>query len=180
VAAVTTRLRVACDADLFASARNHRFTRYCSRFLEPGSVGDAFYTPWPGSTWWCYPPFSQRSRVLMRLWQYSVESDTDQELRHLLDGTPPVPCNAVEVVLLIQPVRACDPDATLWRRLQPRIVQSCWVWVPPDVPTWRRVRPLLPNLRLIGDEGRPAPRPPSVPLAAYLVRIPWYQPPRSP
>ena len=57
-------LGVRITADLFASARNARAARFCSRWLEPGSLGDAFHTRWDteSDVWWAFPPTSQLER----------------------------------------------------------------------------------------------------------------------
>lgn len=184
VATVTSAFRVTCDGDLFASRRNHRFPRFCSRFLEEGSRGDAFYQPWEGpGCWWAFPPFSQRSRIIARLVGYAVEAATESELRHLgsqaagrQSSTPSSSSSSssllsVQVVLIIRQVLPSDPDAHLWARLRPAIVRSAWVSVPENHTGLQRVRPLLPCLRLIGDDGQAAPAPPHKPLLAHLIRI---------
>lgn len=167
VARVLGELKHRCvNSDLFASLRNHRFKHWCSQWLEQGSIGDAFYTPWWGRHWWAFPPLSQRSRVLQKLVSYrrsaaaavissSSQSSSQHQRRHL------------SVVLIITPVADTDPDAVLFRELTSVIVRSVTLWRPDTSPT----RLLLPSLRLIGDRGTPAPLPPPWPLIAHLVKI---------
>jgi hypothetical protein len=162
---VCRALKVAgCSGDLFASSNNHLFGDvFCSRFLEVGSRGDAMVQPWWNRTWWAFPPLSLRSRVLLRLASYirmsiaddlTIPASKSRQRRHL------------NMILVIVPVQASDPDAQLWEEVS-RIVRSSVVVSHPDPAT----ATVLPQFRLIGDRGRPAPRAPPWPLTAYHLHI---------
>lgn len=194
VAAVADELGFRPDADLFASASNRRFPHYCSRFLEEGSAGDAFYRPWAGRRWWVFPPFSQRSRVLARLHQYAVQADVETEIRRLaLDpaslASPSAilssltPTTSVEMVLITRPIAASDPDARIWSQLRRFVLRTAVVFRPSSLSSSSlssrsSPRQILPHLRLLGDEGVPAPAPLNRTLLAHRIRIRGL--PRSP
>ena len=170
VAKVCAALSLQCTGDLFASARNRQFPTFCSRFLEVASRGDAMFTPWWGRSWWAFPPLSMRARILQRLVAYQLIASAESGKRRRRRW--------INIILLLTPVRVSDPDISLWNSLQPSLVKSVSVFVPssphPDVTSASqpsRSSPLLPGLRLLGDEGRPAPRPPPWPLSAYRFRI---------
>jgi hypothetical protein len=165
VRAVTSELRTVCDADLFSSTRNRQFPVFCSRFLEPGSRGDAFATPWWGHVWWAFPPISLRGRILHRLSAYlksakaSVTAVGSSSRHHR---------RVLVIVLVMPPVLASDPEAELWRELQSEtVLRTVTLWAPSSTPS----KLFLPRIRLLDDRGRPAPRPPPWPLQAHLIRI---------
>ena len=171
VAAVCTALRFHPDGDLFASRANRRFPVFCSRFLEEGSVGDAFYTPWPGRAWWAFPPWSQRSRFLSRLLDYAIESQVEEVVSSLfVSSSSSHQSSTLSVVLVTRPICPGDPDSSIWARLRPYVLRSIWIAVPPE-PSFRRIRPLISSLRLLGDDGAPALRAPRFALVAHLIRI---------
>ena len=170
VAKICNALNLQCTGDLFASARNKQFPVFGSRFLEVASRGDAMFFPWWGRSWWAFPPRSLRARILQRLVTYQLIAAAQTSKRRARRW--------INIILLISPVGASDPDISLWNALQPSLVKSVTVFVPscsPDVTSApqpsRSQSVLLPGLRLVGDEGRPAPRPPPWPLSAYRFRI---------
>lgn len=177
VSAVLASFRHHCDADLFASERNHRFDYFCSQFLEDGSRGDAFYTPWWGRRWWAFPPISLRGRVLQRLVAYSrraraaaAAESSSSSARSSLSPSPQTRRHQplhLSVVLVTTQISPLDPDAALFEELRPNIIRSITLFVPNSSPASL----LLPTLRLIGDTGRPAPDPPPWRLNAHLISI---------
>jgi Reverse transcriptase (RNA-dependent DNA polymerase) len=158
---VCTNLGLRCTGDLFASARNRRFKIFCSRFLEGDSRGDAMYLPWYDRSWWAFPPISLRSRVIHRLVSHLRSSQaavSDRSRR-----------NVINMILVIPQVNKPDPDSSIWAELTPAIVRSVVLHFAPSSESTRP--PLLPNLRLLGDRGRLAPRPPPWTLVAHRIRI---------
>ena len=55
--------------DRFATAANARLPRYNSRVFDPGSLGNAFITPWSGEYNWINPPWL----LIPRIWQKLVK-----------------------------------------------------------------------------------------------------------
>jgi hypothetical protein len=177
VAKISSALGLTCSGDLFASSRNHHFPVFCSRFLEARSRGDGMFVPWWDRPWWAFPPRSLRSRILQRLVSYlrTSQASLSQSSRR----------RAINMILIISPVQPTDPDAALWDQLVPVIHKSVVVVArqSPSVPSssvtssattaHSQPRPpqLLPHLRLVGDQGRPAHGPPPWPLTAYRIRI---------
>lgn len=165
---VCASLGLPCNGDLFASERNKQFPFFCSRFLEGNSRGDAMYVSWWDRVWWAFPPLSLRARVLQRLVHCLSLSRAvvDRKDRR----------RTISMILVITPVSPADPDSSLWAELAPVVIRSVTLHsltVHPDpLPSRSASRtPLLPNLRLIGDHQRPAPRPPPWPLVAHRIHI---------
>lgn len=174
VATVLASLRHRCDADLFASSRNRRFDFFCSQFLEEGSRGDAFYTPWWGRRWWAFPPISLRGRVLQRLVNLSRQAKAASAVSHASSSLSPSLSSphhprhrTFSVVLVTTPISPLSPEAALLEELRPSIIRSITLFAPESSPH----RLLLPSLRLVGDDGQRAPRPPPWRLDAHLIAI---------
>lgn len=160
-------LNLACSGDLFASARNHHFPVFCSRFLEVGSRGDAMFASWWDRPWWAFPPRSLRSRILQRLVSYlhvARASHSKRQSRRTLN-----------LILLINPISPSDPDSSLWQELlsAKAVIRSVVVFDPSllSAPASPPPRHLLPTLRLVGDQGRPARGPPPWALVAHRIHI---------
>jgi hypothetical protein len=62
--------RVEPQLDLFASAGNRRRPRYCSRYPERASEGDALSRPWPRGDVYGFPPFALLGRALQH-WRHT-------------------------------------------------------------------------------------------------------------
>lgn len=176
VAAICRRLGCGRpSADLFASSRNAIVHPYCSRWAEPGSMGDAFFCEWasPGRLWWAFPPISQTSRFSHRLLGH---------LRRASEARAASPAQAHHdkgwSLVLIYPVLHTPP--TFLSELLPLAARDILVCVPsgkhspsvvPDTATATASRrPVCPDLRLLKGD-RPAPKPPPWPLRAALFNV---------
>lgn len=182
VNAILTRLRANCDSDLFASRRNHKFPFWCSQYLEEGSRGDAFFLTWWNRNWWAFPPLSIRSSVLRRLATLARVAKASRAVRSVAPANPPVanppsfpprrqpkslsPRLHLSMVLVTTPIPTGSVDAPLWSELGPFVRNSAVVWNP-SAPA----SSLIPSIRLLGDHGRAAPRPPPWPLLAHHIVI---------
>lgn len=155
-------------ADLFASQRNALFRPYCSRWAEPGSIGDAFHVEWRRPTWWwAFPPLSQVERVLLRLdCAANVAEEAATSPSTAAASAAPPPIN----VVLIYPV---VPSLARVRKIIARLARrDVLLSVPSPAPATTTPRPLLPGLRLLDAEGKPAPSAPPWPLRAALLHVP--------
>lgn len=150
-------------ADMFASRRNALFPRYCSRWAEPGSMGDAFHVEWrrPG-WWWAFPPASQVERLVLRLEHLSLASDEAATSSGVSRRHRP----SINVVLVFPEIPALD-------RVRPIVAQLARrsVLLSSASSSTATSRPLLPGLRLLGGDGRPAPAPPPWSLRAAWIHV---------
>jgi len=175
IPAVLDSLRIASSgiqfADLFASQRTTQFSRYCSRWAEPGSIGDAFHVDWRRSSWcwWAFPPLSQLERFLLRL-----DSHADTSAATLVSTPPssaqPQPLSPINVVLIYSPT---SPTVTrIVKRLARRDILISTPSSPSPSPRpLDRHRPLVPNLRLVRPDGELAQGPPPWPLRAAWLHV---------
>ena len=179
VATVLHSLRIAAPsaapsiqfADLFASHRSTQFPKYCSRWAEPGSMGDAFHADWRRSSWcwWAFPPLSQLERFLLRLDSHADLSAATP--RPPTSSSPPAqPLPPINVVLIYSPT---SPTVTrIVKRLARRDVLISTPSRPSPSPlSPHRPRPLIPDLRLVRPDGEPAQGPPPWPLRAAWLHV---------
>lgn len=151
--------------DLFASRRNHLFPSYASRWAEPGSLGDAFHLEWRQPSirfWWAFPPISQVERLVLRLNSLAVAGAANPSTAQ----PPPPPIN----ILLVYPASpSLSSIIPTIRRLARRDVLLCSSNPSSSSPSGQGI---LPNLRLLSGDGRPAPSAPPWPLRAAWLRVP--------
>ena len=162
---VEKALRLTFTADMFATGDNSQVPgAFCSRYIaDDHSRGDAFYTSWMGEVWWAFPPIALRHRVVSRLLWY------DDVFSHL-SPSPSAAASSFTIALILPPLDAAHPDATDWRRLcSRRRSRHVLLWSSARS-TSRRSRHLclLPFLRLVDNQRRPAPGPPPWPLELSL------------
>jgi hypothetical protein len=153
------RLQRASMIDMFASSRNAQSEVFCSRWMEPGSIGDAFAVDWHRPEyWWAFPPHSQAERLFLRLHHLSlsaVEAATSPTI-------PTVAPSAINVVIVYSPSRVSQ-------QIVPSLAsRDILLWSPTATASSHG---LLPNIRLIGENGRAAPGPPPWSLRAAWIRL---------
>lgn len=170
--AICEHFRVFPEADMFASASNHKADLWCSRFLEEASLGDAFDADWSSRSWWAFPPFAVLLRLATALERFGRHREAVSGLLQLSSSSSaasaaPSPTQ----ILLMYPL---DTRAPWWSPL----AAVCRRWgvrtaliVPPSHSIAQPRSPICPQLRLIGDEGRPAPDAPRLGLQATLLRF---------
>lgn len=175
---ICASLGVRPTADLFASATNHRFERYCSRWLEPGSLGDAFHTSWAtGDVWWAFPPTSQLERFATRLVGHlrlaeasrlaTSSSSSSVVVTHSSSvvPSPSVVATSFAVVLLYPEVAEAPFSAAISNLVRSHASRDLRVF------SDTRVRQLCPRLRLVDNHGEEAPNGPPWPLRAAVFHV---------
>ena len=162
-------LGLSFTADMFATAQNtHVPSSFCSRFIENGSRGDAFFTSWPGETWWAFPPVSLRRRIISRLlWYHDVYLSS--HLSPTSAAQPPIP--PFTLALILPPIAETSPDSPDWARLcSLRRKRRLPLWSPRSSSSSGR-SPFFSDLRLRGDQQSWAPGPPPWPLELSLFEF---------
>ena len=195
---ICAALGVRCNADMFASARNRRFSVYCSRWLEEGAMGDAFHVPWTGRCWWVFPPFSQLDRFISRflalkhLEAASIALASSSSSASALTWSP-VPPSGLPLAVTGGGLLSSSPSSS---QSAPLIGSSrtTFVLLYPDspavlgatrLPELRSLatrdllvcsarlssRQLCPDLRLRDGDGVPAPKAPPWPLRVLTLHV---------
>lgn len=162
-------------ADLFASRNNAVALPYCSRWAEPGAVGDAFFTDWAvqSRVWWAFPPISQLPRFSHRMLGYLRAAERSHQL-----APPALRPDTSWSVILIYPVLETPPVflSELLRHASRDILvhvpggTSPTSSSPPAVIASASRRPCCPFFRLIAGT-RPARGPPPWPLRAAVIHV---------
>ena len=165
VRSICSALQTIVSADLFASQRNRVRAAYASRFLEIGSLGDAFFLSAAclrSQSWWVFPPF----RVVDR-WIGHIARLAEAAAAVAESSPAAAPHPYVSFVLIRPEPSPSDVSAARWSSLC-RLAASPPVHVTVWAPTTAAAC-VLPNLRLRGWRGRPAPGPPPCGLHAYRL-----------
>jgi hypothetical protein len=163
-------------ADLFASSVNRRCPLFCSRWMEPGSIGDAFHVPWNGRVWWAFPPRSQLERFVTRLRTFYRQSEAAQ----LATTSPPAvsvhrqsssssqspSAASFAVVLLFPDLRNAPFSAAVADVVRDHASRTATVFAES-----RGTRQLCPAMRLMDNEGQAAPNGPPWPLRVACFHV---------
>lgn len=166
------------SADLFASLRNAVVKPFCSRWAEPGAIGDAFFVDWastPDRLWWAFPPHSLLPRLCHRLIRYIRAGEQSRQLTPFSTSRP---CPGRWSIILVYPIFPDPP--TFLSELLHFAARDVLVHVSGDSSTYPHHssastpvgrKPVCQDFRLLAGDRRPAPEPPPWSLRAALFHV---------